>query len=118
MLGTNLESTPRRLPPGPRVGMVLIQTNMSASSDEPIEIRRKRLIHRSRYTGMKETDLLLGAFAQRYVPGFDAGQLDQYESLLRETDVDLFDWATGRQPVPVHCRNAVMTLLQNFKDAV
>jgi succinate dehydrogenase flavin-adding protein (antitoxin of CptAB toxin-antitoxin module) len=88
------------------------------SENEPIEIRRKRLIHRSLYTGMKETDLLLGAFAQRYVPGFDAAQLDQYEQLLEETDVDLFDWATGRQPVPPHCQNAVMRLLQNFKDAV
>lgn len=92
---------------------------MTASHDnEPIEIRRKRLIHRSRYTGMKETDLLLGAFAQRYVPGFDANQLDQYENLLRETDVDLFDWATGRAPVPERCQTAVMRLLQNFKDAV
>lgn len=88
----------------------------SASNAEPVEVRRKRLIHRSRYTGMKETDLLLGAFAQRYVPGFDAEQLDAYERLLDETDADLFDWATGRQPVPAHCQNAVMRLLQNFKD--
>ncbi|HEX2116734.1 MAG TPA: succinate dehydrogenase assembly factor 2 [Alphaproteobacteria bacterium] len=88
------------------------------AEDEPIEIRRKRLIHRSRYTGMKETDLLLGAFAQRYVPAFDAGQLDEYERLLDETDADLFDWATGREPVPARCQNAVMRLLQNFKDVV
>jgi succinate dehydrogenase flavin-adding protein (antitoxin of CptAB toxin-antitoxin module) len=92
---------------------------MTASSDnEPIEIRRKRLIHRSRYTGMKETDLLLGAFAQRYIPGFDAAQLDEYERLLQETDVDLFDWATGRAAVPERCQTPVMRLLQNFKDAV
>jgi antitoxin CptB len=88
------------------------------SDDEPIEIRRKRLIHRSRYTGMKETDLLLGAFAQRHVPGFDAAQLDEYELLLQETDSDLFDWATGRAPVPERCQTAVMRLLQNFKDVV
>ena len=98
--------------------MVLAEGMSSTSTGEPIEIRRKRLIHRSRYTGMKETDLLLGAFAQRYVPGFDAGQLDEYEQLLEETDADLFDWATGRQPVPERCRNAVMRLLQNFRDAV
>ena len=88
----------------------------NASTHEQIEIRRKRLIHRSRYTGMKETDLLLGAFAQRYVPGFDAEQLDAYERLLAETDADLFDWATGRQPVPARCQTTVMRLLQNFKD--
>lgn len=91
-------------------------SDSAASGSEPIETRRKRLIHRSRYTGMKETDLLLGAFAQRYVPGFDAVELDQYERLLEETDVDLFDWATGRQPVPQHCESPVMTLLKNFKD--
>jgi antitoxin CptB len=90
----------------------------NAADNEPIEIRRKRLIHRSRYTGMKETDLLLGAFALRYVPGFDPAELDLYEHLLQETDIDLFDWATGRQPVPERCQNAVMRLLQNFKDPV
>lgn len=90
----------------------------NAHADEPIEIRRKRLIHRSRYTGMKETDLLLGAFAQRYVPGFDADQLDEYEQLLEETDADLFDWATGRAPTPERCQTPVMRLLQNFRDLV
>ena len=38
-------------------------------TEEPVEIRRKRLIHRSLYTGMKETDLLLGAFARKELPG-------------------------------------------------
>jgi antitoxin CptB len=83
---------------------------------EPLEIRRKRLIHHSLYTGMKETDLLLGAFARRHVPGFSAAELDEYERLLREPDPDLFDWATGRLPVPARCRGPVMSLLMNFKD--
>ncbi len=63
---------------------------------ESLETRRRRLIHRSRYTGMKETDLLLGAFAMRYVPGFDAQALDEYERLLNENDNDIFNWASGR----------------------
>jgi succinate dehydrogenase flavin-adding protein (antitoxin of CptAB toxin-antitoxin module) len=116
MLGYRLESARAAVCPG-RARERYFQMS-DASASEPIEIRRKRLIHRSRYTGMKETDLLLGAFAQRYIPGFDAGQLDEYERLLQENDVDLFDWATGRQPVPARCQNAVMRLLQNFKDAV
>jgi antitoxin CptB len=85
-------------------------------ASEPIETRRKRLIHRSRYTGMKETDLLLGAFARRYVPGFDAAELDQYENLLQEPDPAIFDWATGREEVPPEHRNRVMDLLKTFKD--
>lgn len=86
------------------------------SMPESLEIRRKRLIHHSLYTGMKETDLLLGAFARQHVPGFAEAELEEYERLLREPDPDLFDWATGRRPVPERCRGPVMTLLMNFKD--
>jgi succinate dehydrogenase flavin-adding protein (antitoxin of CptAB toxin-antitoxin module) len=82
---------------------------------ETIEVRRKRLIHRSRYTGMKETDLVLGRFAQRYLPGFDAGQLDHYERLLAEPDPAIFAWISGQEPVPEAHQNDVMILLQNFK---
>lgn len=78
--------------------------------------RRRRLIHRSLYTGMKETDLLLGPFAQRHVPDFSTEQLDRYERLLEEADPDIFDWATGRQPVPARHDHDVMGLLKNFRN--
>jgi succinate dehydrogenase flavin-adding protein (antitoxin of CptAB toxin-antitoxin module) len=84
---------------------------------ETLEARRRRLIYRSRYTGMKETDLLLGPFATRYVPEFSGDQLDQYERLLDEADPDIFDWATGRAPVPRDHEHDVMALLKNFKIA-
>jgi len=84
---------------------------------ETTEERRRRLIHRSLYTGMRETDLLLGPFARRYVPEFSADQLDRYERLLTELDPDIFDWATGRQPIPPAHDHDVMRLLRNFKTA-
>jgi len=83
---------------------------------ESIEIRRKRLIHRSRYTGMKETDLLLGSFAARYLPDFDVAQLDAYEALLETNeDPQIYAWAIGRDPVPPEHDTPVMKLLQAFK---
>ena len=82
---------------------------------ETTEERRRRLIHRSLYTGMRETDLLLGGFAKHYVPGFSDEQLDRYERLLMAPDPDIFDWATGRQPVPPAHDHDVMRLLKNFK---
>jgi succinate dehydrogenase flavin-adding protein (antitoxin of CptAB toxin-antitoxin module) len=84
---------------------------------ETLEARRRRLIYRSRYTGMKETDLLLGPFATRYVPEFSDSQLDRYEQLLDEADPDIFDWATGRASVPHAHDHDVMALLKNFKIA-
>ena len=86
---------------------------MTESSD----VRRKRLIHRSVYTGMKETDLLLGAFARQHVPGFSEAELAQYEALLEAGDPNILDWALGRAMPPEAHDNGVMNLLQNFKIA-
>lgn len=83
---------------------------------EDIATRRKRLLHRSRYTGIKETDILLGAFAEAYLPGFDAGQLDRYEALLEVgSDPVIYGWAIGAMPVPPEHENDVMALLKAFK---
>lgn len=82
---------------------------------EDIHIRRKRLRYRSRYTGMKETDLLLGGFAERYLAAFDDAQLDQYEHILGAGDGRIFDWITGKEDVPATYGGAVMDLLLNFK---
>ena len=84
--------------------------------DEPLELRRKRLIHRSLYTGTKETDLLLGSFARRYLPSFTLGQLERYERLLAAPDPDIFRWVTGQAPIPARYRTDVMDLLRNFKN--
>ena len=83
---------------------------------ESLDERRRRLIYRSLYTGMKETDVLLGPFARRYVPGFSGPQLDRYERLLKEPDPDILDWVSGRQAVPNDHDHDVMTLLKNFRN--
>jgi succinate dehydrogenase flavin-adding protein (antitoxin of CptAB toxin-antitoxin module) len=84
---------------------------------EPITVRRKRLIHRSRYRGCLEADLLLGRFADRYVGGFDTGELDRYEALIEESDHDLLAWIAGRDAVPDRHRHELFALLQQFGAA-
>ncbi len=86
-------------------------------SAEPIDSRRKRLIHRSLYTGMKETDLLLGAFARAHVGDFDVPQLDRYEQLLAEPDPEIYAWAIEQHPAPSEHDNDVMALLRHFTRA-
>lgn len=82
---------------------------------ESSEARRKRLIHRSLYTGMKETDILLGAFARAHVRSFTPDQLDSYERLLTAGDPNILDWATGRATAPAEYQSDVLNLLKNFK---
>ena len=63
---------------------------------ETQEIRCKRLVHRSRYRGVKESDLLFGQFADTHLASLDDGQLDRYEALLDEPDQDVLAWVYGR----------------------
>ena len=44
------------------------------------EIRRKRLSFRSWHRGTRESDLILGRFADAHLATFDDGQLDRYEA--------------------------------------
>jgi antitoxin CptB len=86
--------------------------------DDPLEIRRKRLLFRSRHRGTLEADLLIGSFAERHLPHFSAAQLDRFEALLEvNNDVALFDWITGRAAPPHECDHDVLQLLKDFKYA-
>lgn len=78
---------------------------------EPTEIRRKRLAFRSWHRGTREADLIMGRFADRHLPGFTPDQLDRYEHLLELSDPDLYNWMTGREPVPAEHDTDVMRLL-------
>ena len=83
----------------------------------PSDIRRKRLLFRSWHRGTRESDLILGRFAEAHLDGFDAGQLDRYERLLECSDADLFDWVSGRAPPPAEHDHDVTRLLLAFRGA-
>jgi antitoxin CptB len=79
------------------------------------DIRRKRLLFRSWHRGTRESDLILGRFAETYLAGFDESQLDRYEALLDCADSDLFDWMTGRAPPPPAFDHDVTQLFLAFR---
>ena len=60
----------------------------------------KRLRYRSWHRGCKETDLLLGRFADEKLALLTPPQLAVYERLLEESDADIWDWLNGH-PAPV-----------------
>jgi antitoxin CptB len=77
------------------------------------EIRQRRLLFRSWHRGTREIDLILGSFAETSLADLDGVQLDRLEALLDCSDVDLFDWITGRRtPPPAHDHD-VMRLLRS-----
>ncbi|HYG86550.1 MAG TPA: succinate dehydrogenase assembly factor 2 [Azospirillum sp.] len=85
------------------------------SPSESLDVRRKRLRFRSWHRGTREMDLLMGSFADTHTPDFDHDQLDRFEALLELSDPDLYNWMTGREPVPTEHDNDVMRLLVQFR---
>ncbi|HZS85022.1 MAG TPA: succinate dehydrogenase assembly factor 2 [Stellaceae bacterium] len=80
-----------------------------------LDVRRKRLLFRSWHRGMKETDLLLGSFAEEHLGAFSQDQLDRYEALLENDDARLWGWITGRATPPPEQDHDVMRLLRDFR---
>ena len=46
----------------------------------------KKLIYRSKYTGTRETDILLGSFAEKHLANLSDDKLIIYEKLLDSGD--------------------------------
>ena len=81
------------------------------------QIRRKRLLFRSWHRGTRESDLILGRFADAHLAGFDEAQLDRYEAFLDCADADIFDWVAGRAEPPPEHDDDVTRLLVSFSQA-
>lgn len=57
----------------------------------------------------------MGGFADAHLHRFTPDQLDRYEALLELSDPDLYNWMTGREPVPTEHDHDVMRLLVAFR---
>lgn len=80
----------------------------------PLEIQRKKILFRSWHRGTREMDLLMGRFAEKTLPDYDAAKLDAFEDLLKENDPDLYNWVSGREDVPSDRENPVLDDLIRF----
>jgi len=84
-------------------------------TEDALEIRRRRLMYRSTYTGTKETDIILSRFAERNLPTFDDRQMEMYEQMLEAGDPEIMAWVVRRKPVPAEYDNEVSRMLVRFK---
>ena len=64
------------------------------------EARLKRLRFRASHRGVREADLLIGGFFERHHAGWSDAEIDWFERLLEELDVDIMAWAFGTAMPP------------------
>ena len=77
-------------------------------------MNRKRLIYRSKQCGWLEADLLLGSFATQFIPTMSQEELDDYELILNQETLDIFNFIIERDPLPEELKTPVMQQLQDF----
>ena len=85
---------------------------------ETRENRIRRLIYQSSYTGTRETDLLLGQFANRYLNDLEDQQLDDYEALLSQGDQNILAWVRGDLKIPDNLNGTVFLLVKDFNSTL
>lgn len=89
--------------------------NMNLTEETLDEVRRKRMIYRSKQRGWLEADLLLGSWATEHVPHLSKQDMDDYDLLLKEETIDIYNYVSGKDPLPDHLKNLkVMKDLQEY----
>eukprot|EP00428_Durinskia_dybowskii_P075010 CAMPEP_0170412596 /NCGR_PEP_ID=MMETSP0117_2-20130122/31059_1 /TAXON_ID=400756 /ORGANISM="Durinskia baltica, Strain CSIRO CS-38" /LENGTH=168 /DNA_ID=CAMNT_0010670309 /DNA_START=68 /DNA_END=574 /DNA_ORIENTATION=- len=92
-----------------------IEIEATMNSAERDFARRKRMIYRSKQRGWLEADILMGSWAVQYVPTLTEPQLDEYELILNEETIDIFNFITGKDALPPRLENlSLMKELQAY----
>ena len=88
-------------------------TGTTRSSDG-LDARRRRLLFRAWRRGMRETDLIMGRFADAHIATLSDTDLDEFERLTEVLDRDLLAWVTGETNPPDDYRTEFFQRLCDF----
>lgn len=86
------------------------------TTDSQENLRLKRLRYRSWHRGCKETDVILGHFAEGHLHTLSPQQLDIYEQMLEEQDVDIWNWLTRKSEPSDNIYLPVLERLREYSD--
>lgn len=78
------------------------------------ENRLKRLRFRAWHRGTREADFMIGGFFDRYNADWSEIEIDWFEALLDEEDVEIMAWAIGSLPVPDRYDGPLMERMQKL----
>ena len=78
------------------------------------DIRLKRLRFRAWHRGTREADLMIGGFFDAHSADWTPDQLDWFEALLEEQDVDIMGWAIGSIACPEQWGGPMMERMRSL----
>jgi antitoxin CptB len=80
----------------------------------PSDAEIKRLHWRAHHRGTKEADLLIGGYFDRHSAQWDDAQMEWFETLLQEEDVDIMAWAIGTARAPERFAGPMLEALKRL----
>jgi antitoxin CptB len=95
-------------------GLLAFEPTMTQRSSEGLDPRRRRLLFRAWRRGVRETDLIVGRFADAYIDKFDNAALDDFERLIEVPNAALYAWVVGAEDAPAEFDTAVLRQLISF----
>jgi antitoxin CptB len=87
---------------------------MTERSSEGLDVRRRKLLFRAWRRGVRETDLIVGRFADAHIDVLDDAALDDFERLIEVPNADLYAWVVGERDIPAEHDTAVLHKLIEF----
>ena len=78
------------------------------------DARLKRLRFRAWHRGTREADLLVGGFFDSNHEEWGEAEMDWFEALLEEQDVDILAWAFGTAAAPERFAGEMMLRLKKL----
>jgi antitoxin CptB len=91
-------------------------TQMTERSSAGLDVRRRKLLFRAWRRGVRETDLIVGRFADAYIDKLDEAALDDFERLIEVPNAELYAWVSGEAGVPAEHDTAVLRQLKTFHE--
>ncbi len=87
---------------------------MTERSSEGLDPRRRRLLFQAWHRGMRETDLIMGRFADSALADLSDAELADFERLIDVPDRDLLAWVIGEVRVPHDYDTQLFRRLRDF----
>lgn len=83
-------------------------------TEQKTDLLRRQLRFRAWHRGTREADLLLGPFADAFLPDCADAEMRDFARLLDAEDPDLWEWVTGKAASAAVQESPVFAALRRF----
>tara|TARA_B100000683_G_C12188759_1_gene431679 strand:+ start:151 stop:408 length:258 start_codon:yes stop_codon:yes gene_type:complete len=78
---------------------------------------KKKILHRSKYRGIKELDIIFEKFINNIQDNITDQELIELEQILNLPDNELLDIILKKQTIPANLKNSILSKLLDFCNA-